>query len=74
MITEECLLRLRRSGWSVGERAVAVSGGVLYVVDGMNGENRLLAQGRTSAEAWQRACQYAEAVGMLRPDQPMLRQ
>src|SRR4051794_19928123 len=40
--TEESIDRLRRSGWSTGEAAWHVaSGGIVYHVDGSNGENKL---------------------------------
>ncbi len=55
--------RLHRAGWSVGE-VRTMRGTVL--VSGTNGENRIQAEGKTSAEAWYRACQEAESVGMLR--------
>jgi prepilin-type N-terminal cleavage/methylation domain-containing protein len=59
---DEALVRLHAAGWSVGETGGAGS----WLVSGANGENQIVAQGRTQAEAWHRACQQAEAVGMLR--------
>jgi hypothetical protein len=37
-----------------------------WQVDGTNGENAILASAATQSEAWHRACQQAEAVGMLK--------
>jgi hypothetical protein len=59
---DESLERLRKAGWSVGETAF----GRLWVVDGLNGENAIRAEGATQAEAWHRACDQAQAVGQLR--------
>ncbi len=56
-------LRLRRAGWNLGE--VGTAGG-RWLVAGTNGENLLKVEGATPAEAWRRACQAAEGVGMLR--------
>jgi hypothetical protein len=36
-----------------------------WLVSGANSENRIHAEGQTQSEAWWRACQQAEAVGML---------
>jgi hypothetical protein len=52
--------RLQRAGWSIGETATA-SG---WLVIGSNGENAISATGETQAEAWYRAVEQAEAVGM----------
>jgi hypothetical protein len=63
---EECLQRLRRSGWSCGEAAfTGMSGRTVWQVDGSNGENRIRAEGATPAEAWWRAVEAAAAAGML---------
>jgi hypothetical protein len=37
-----------------------------WLVTGANGENLIEARGSTQAEAWERACRQAEALGMLR--------
>jgi hypothetical protein len=64
--TEELIVRLRRSGWSTGETAWhAISGGIVYQVDGSNGENRIRVVGAIPREAWHRAVEEAAAVGML---------
>jgi hypothetical protein len=63
---DDSFARLRRSGWSVGEAAFAGGGRLVWQVDGQNGENLIRARGDTQAEAWHRACQQAEAVGMVR--------
>jgi hypothetical protein len=53
--------RLHRAGWSLGETRF----GHLWQVDGVNGENAILATGATQAQAWWRACVLARAVAML---------
>jgi hypothetical protein len=58
---DECLARLHAAGWSIGD----VRPGNSFLVTGANGENLLHAVGATSAETWRRACEQAEAVGML---------
>jgi hypothetical protein len=63
---DESFARLRKSGWSVGEAAFSGAGRLVWRVDGQNGENQIRARGDTQAEAWHRACQQAEALGMLR--------
>jgi hypothetical protein len=50
----------------VGEVRVLTTNGPVWVVTGSNGENALRAEGRTPAEAWQRACEQAKALGVLR--------
>jgi hypothetical protein len=60
---DECLDRLRRAGWSIGETGSATR----WIVTGHNGENAIKAKGATQAEAWWRACEQARAVGMLAP-------
>jgi hypothetical protein len=64
--TEESIARLHRSGWSTGETAFYVEGGgVVWVVDGSNGENRIRAEGATQREVWWRAVEQAAECGML---------
>jgi hypothetical protein len=63
---EESIDRLRRSGWSMGESGSVVAGCRVYVVDGRNGENRILAEGATAREVWWRACEQAAVCRMLR--------
>jgi hypothetical protein len=60
---DECLDRLHRAGWSIGEVGTATG----WLVIGTNGENSVKAAGRTQTEAWWNACQQAQAVGMLAP-------
>ena len=57
----ECLDRLHRAGWSVGHAAF----GATWQVNGVNGENLLLAGAATLEEAYRLACVQARAVGML---------
>ncbi len=40
-------------------------GGLVWVVTGTNGENRIQAEGATCSEAWRRALDQVEVVGML---------
>jgi hypothetical protein len=50
--TEDSISRLHSSGWSKGETAWhAIGDGILYQVDGSNGENRIRVEGATSREA-----------------------
>ena len=53
--------RLRAGGSSIGDTATAAG----WIVAGFNGENRLLAHGLTQREAWERAAQEAERLGMF---------
>src|SRR6185312_9245881 len=48
-------------GWSVGDTAFDYPTGRVWVVSGTNGENRIVAEGKTEREAWERA----RAVGWL---------
>jgi hypothetical protein len=64
--SDESLHRLHRSGWSIGETAVLTADGrQFWLVSGTNGENAICAQAGTVDEAWWRAVQQAEAVGMI---------
>ena len=64
--SDESFARLKRAGWSVGDVRVLTARGVYWFVTGANGENVIEARGATQAEAWHRACEQAEHVGMLR--------
>jgi hypothetical protein len=57
----ECRDRLHRAGWSIA----AAGGRDVWLVAGANGENVIVAEGQSQAEAWYRATLQAEAVGML---------
>jgi len=57
--------RLHRAGRSVGDVRLLTADGPVGLVSGANGANALSARGHTQAEAWPRACQQAEAAGML---------
>jgi hypothetical protein len=61
----ESFARLHRADWSVGEVRILTAEGPLWWVSGTNGEKAVSARGRTQAEAWHRACEQAEAAGML---------
>jgi malonyl CoA-acyl carrier protein transacylase len=63
--SDESFARLKRAGWSVGEVRVLSLRGAYWLVTGANGENMIEARGATQAEAWHRACEQAEALGML---------
>jgi hypothetical protein len=64
---DESLDRLHRAGWSVGDSAFGSSHALVWGVSGNNGENVVIAFGKTRAEAWWRACVQAREVGMLAP-------
>ena len=64
--SDESFARLHRAGWSVGDVRVLTPAGPAWLVTGANGENVIEARGATQAEAWYRACQQAESLGMLR--------
>jgi hypothetical protein len=57
---------LHRSGCSVGETPWTTEGGVVWVVDGRNGENRIPGEAPPQHEAWRLATTRAREVGMLR--------
>ena len=64
--SDESFGRLQRAGWNVGDVAVHGADDIRWLVTGTNGENRIEAKGATQAEAWWRAVQQAEAVGIVR--------
>ena len=64
---DDSFARLHRADWSIGERAFGSDHALVWIVSGANGENRVVARGRSQAEAWYRAAQQTEAVGMLAP-------
>jgi hypothetical protein len=69
--SDDSFARLHCSGWSVGEAAFLTSDGrIMWLVSGMNGENVVQAHGATQAEAWWRAVEQAQAVGMVRGLEP----
>lgn len=43
---------LNRAGWSIGDTAFDYPTGRVWVVRGTKGENRIVAEGSTEAEAW----------------------
>jgi hypothetical protein len=63
--SDASFLRLHRSGWSIGDVAVAKPEGLVWLVWGSNGENLIRAEGRTKEEAWRNAEMQALALGML---------
>jgi len=64
--SDESFTRLKRAGWSVGDVRILTPAGPIWLVTGANGENVIEACGETQAEAWHRACEQGEALGMLR--------
>jgi hypothetical protein len=65
--SDESYARLHRSGWSVGEAGfLTAEGRIVWLVSGTNGENVVEARGAAQAEAWWRAVEQAQAVGMVR--------
>jgi len=64
--SDESFARLKHAGWSVGDVRLLAASGPLWLVTEANGENVIEARAPTQTEAWHRACQQAEALGMLR--------
>jgi hypothetical protein len=62
---DTALIRLHRSGWSVGETAFSGPHGSTWVVFGSNGENLIRATGATQSEAWTEPERQAREPGML---------
>jgi hypothetical protein len=58
---DESRARLHAAGWSVSETGASRD----CVVSGSNRGSRIRATGKTQAEAWHRACQQAEGLGLL---------
>jgi hypothetical protein len=56
--------RLHAAGWTVGDDAAHGEAGLMWIVTGANGENRIEARGATQDEAWRNAVLQAEAMGM----------
>lgn len=57
--------RLHRAGWMIGDTVFFRPPGVAWCVYGRNGENVIVAEGRTRDEAWWDALGQARAVGMF---------
>ena len=57
--------RLHRAGWELRSAAIGAPCPARWFLCGTNGENVLVAAGRTLEEAYWRACVQARAVGML---------
>ena len=49
----------------MGDVRILTGAGPVWLVSGANGENVIEARAATQAEAWDRACRQAEALGML---------
>jgi hypothetical protein len=54
-------IRLHRAGWSIGSMTSSQGS---WIVSGANGENVIHAEGATETEAWQRAFEQADRLGM----------
>lgn len=67
--TAEAMYLLHRSGWSTG----VTRQGETWVVDGRNGENRILATGATEPLAWHAAIEQARDVGEFTAGSPAAR-
>jgi len=61
-LSDLCYIRLRRAGWSIGSVTTAHA---TWIVSGANGENVIHAEGKTETQAWQRAFDQAESLGMM---------
>jgi hypothetical protein len=62
---DQSFARLHRAGWSVGDARTLTAVGLAWLITGHNGENAIEARAPSQAEAWHRACEQAEAAGML---------
>jgi hypothetical protein len=62
--SDSSFARLHAAGWTVGDVAVHGKSGLVWIVSGRNGENRIEARGATQDEAWRNAVMQAEVVGM----------
>jgi hypothetical protein len=62
---DESRARLHQAGWSVGDTAFKTGKcHEIWLVTGTNGENVIESKGTTQAEAWWRAVEQEEALGM----------
>jgi hypothetical protein len=55
-------IRLHHACWSIGSVTTAQG---TWIVSGANGENVIHAEGKTETDAWQRAFEQAESLGMM---------
>jgi hypothetical protein len=62
--SDDSFARLHAAGWTVGHVAVHSTSGLVWIVSGTNGENRVEGRGGTQNEAWHNAVLQAEAMGM----------
>jgi hypothetical protein len=62
--SDDSFAHLHAAAWTVGDVAVHGKSGLVWLVTGANGENRIEARGATQDEAWRNAVLQAEAVGM----------
>jgi hypothetical protein len=66
---DEAIDLLRRFGWKVSDLAFHVAGrGMVWIVAGSHGAERLQVEGASMGEAWRKAVQQAQACGMLEGD------
>jgi hypothetical protein len=59
-----CAAHLYATGWSVGDTWFMTDAGIVWQVDGSNGENRLLARAPTQAGAWRLSCEQAASFAL----------
>ena len=63
---DEAIDLLRRFGWKVSDLAFHVAGrGMVWIVAGSHGAERLQAEGASMGEAWRQAVEMAAARGKL---------
>ena len=62
--SDDSFARLHAAGWTVGDVAVHGESGLVWIVTGCNGENRIEARGASQDEPWCNAVLQAKAVGM----------
>ena len=62
--TYDSFARLHAARWTVGDVAVHGESGLVWIVTGCNGENRIEARGASQDEPWCNAVLQAKAVGM----------
>ena len=65
------MVQLHQAGWLISDFvARGEDGRDTWIVSGSNGENKVRVEGSDSAEAWGRAAEQAQLLGMLGKDRP----
>jgi hypothetical protein len=62
---DACFARLHAAGWSIGDVRLLGTRGPLLLVTGTCGDHFIGAEGLTQTEAWQNACELAQAAGLM---------